>query len=328
MKQYRKKILLILGLLSLLVVVTGAYPLYRYLTHDRYKVRTPEVEPASYEFLADRQGLVISWKYVNHSNEQEANEEPLEYTSAIYGKRYLSTDSKRLIYKWDDNRFDVKNLSWGEYWKIQVYDTSQDDLPRKEYDLLKAVADYDSSYFPVSSTYINFVTYNGQEYRKVVLQKTGGHDRKEVLFNMETGKLEDVPKELGVALENRYTYLFNRYTSLKNYYYNDDFIDNTTCLNLSQSVIEQSSDWLLREKYPKAYDLMTKKKGELYFLTNETDVKLLSDIYSLLIPKDRGLFDNLTVYGEVTKDGKDHVVHSYEEFISVLKPKDELSNVR
>jgi hypothetical protein len=328
MKQYRKKILIILGLFSLLVVVSGAYPLYRYLTHDRYKVRTPEVEPASYEFLANRQGLVISWKYVNHSNEQEANEEPLEYTSAIYGKRYLSTDSKRLIYKWDDNRFDVKNLSWGEYWKIQVYDTSQDDLPRKEYDLLKAVADYDSSYFPVSSTYINFVTYNGQEYRKVVLQKTGGHDRKEVLFNMGTGKLEDVPKELGVALENRYTYLFNRYTSLKNYYYNDDFIDNTTCLNLSQSVIEQSSDWLLREKYPKAYDLMSKEKGSLYFLTNETDVKLLSDIFSLLIPKDRDLFDNLTVYGEVTRDGKDHVVHSYEEFINVLKPKEELSNVR
>ena len=328
MKQYRKKILIILGLFSLLVVVSGAYPLYRYLTHDRYKVRTPEVEPASYEFLANRQGLVISWKYVNHSNEQEANEEPLEYTSAIYGKRYLSTDSKRLIYKWDDNRFDVKNLSWGEYWKIQVYDTSQDDLPRKEYDLLKAVADYDSSYFPVSSTYINFVTYNDQEYRKVVLQKTGGHDRKEVLFNMETGKLEDVPKELGVALENRYTYLFNRYTSLKNYYYNDDFIDNTTCLNLSQSVIDPSSDWRLKERYPKAYDLMSKEKGTLYFLTNETDVKLLSDIFSLLIPKDRDLFDNLTVYGEVTKDGKDHVVHSYEEFINVLKPKEELSNVR
>jgi len=203
MKQYRKKILIILGLFSLLVVVSGAYPLYRYLTHDRYKVRTPEVEPASYEFLANRQGLVISWKYVNHSNEQEANEEPLEYTSAIYGKRYLSTDSKRLIYKWDDNRFDVKNLSWGEYWKIQVYDTSQDDLPRKEYDLLKAIADYDASYFPVSSAYTHFFAYKDQEYRTVVLQKTGGEDRKEVLFNMATGKLEDIPKDAGKALENR-----------------------------------------------------------------------------------------------------------------------------
>ena len=91
-------------------------------------------------------------------------------------------------------------------------------------------------------------------------------------------------------------------------------------------MINQSSDWRLKEEYPAAYELMTKKKGELYFLTNETNVKLLSNIYSLLIPKDRDLFDNLTVYGEVTKDGKDHVVHSYEEFISVLKPKEELRN--
>ena len=45
----------------------------------------------------------------------------------------------------------------------------------------------------------------------------------------------------------------------------------------------------------------------------------MSDIYSLLIPKDKQLFDNLTVYGNITKDGQDHVVNSYEEFINVLK---------
>lgn len=325
MKQYRKKILLILGLLSLLVVVTGAYPLYRYLTHDRYKVRTPEVEPASYEFIADRQGLVISWKQASNGESQGTKDEPIDYGSAIYGKRYLATESRRLIYKWDDNRFDVKNLSWGEYWKIQVYDTSQDDLPRKEYDLLKAVADYDPSYFPVSSTYVHSLAFKDQEYRTVVLQKTGGRDRKEVLFNMATGKLEDIPKDAGEPLENRNVDIFRQSTSLKDYY-SEALRNISSSIRLPQSVIEQSSDWRLKEEYPAAYELMTKKKGELYFLTNETDVKLLSDIYSLLIPKDRDLFDNLTVYGEVTKDGKDHVVHSYEEFISVLKPKEELIN--
>ena len=326
MKQYRKKILIILGLFSLLIVVSGAYPLYRYLTHDRFKVRTPEVEPASYEFIADRQGLVISWKQASNGESQDTKDEPIDYGSAIYGKRYLATESRRLIYKWDDNRFDVKKLSWGEYWKIQVYDTSQDDLPRKEYDLLKAVADYDPSYFPVSSTYVHSLAFKDQEYRTVVLQKTGGHDRKEVLFNMATGKLEDIPQEVSKAIETRILYLFQEFTSLKNYY-KDDIDNSDYSITLPPSVIEQSSDWRLREEYPAAYDLMTKKKGELYFLTNETDVKLLSDIFSLLIPKDRDLFDNLTVYGEVTKDGKEHVVHSYEEFISVLKPKEELSNV-
>lgn len=325
MKQYRKKILIILGLISLLVLVAGAYPLYRYLTHDRYKVWSIEVEPADYEFLADRQGLVISWKKTKNSNGKRDKDEPVEYSSAIHGKRYITTESKRLIYKSGDNRFDVKKLSWGEYWKIQVYDTSQDDLPRKEYDLLKAIADYDASYFPVSIVYTHFFAYKDQEYRTVVLQKTGGDDRKEVLFNMATGKLEDIPKDAGEPLENRNVDIFRQSTSLKDYY-SEALRNISSSIRLPQSVIEQSSDWRLKEEYPAAYELMTKKKGELYFLTNETDVKLLSDIYSLLIPKDRDLFDNLTVYGEVTKDGKDHVVHSYEEFISVLKPKEELIN--
>lgn len=326
MKQYRKKILIILGLISLLVLVAGAYPLYRYLTHDRYKVWSIEVEPASHEFIADRQGLVISWERTANSNDIIDKDEPVEYSSAIHGRRYIATESIRLIYKSGDNRFDVKSLSWGEYWKIQVYDTSQDNLPRKEYDLLKAVADYDASYFPVSSAYTHFYDYHDQEYRTVVLQKTGGEDRKEVLFNMATGKLEDIPKDAGEAFGGRNVNIFKEFTSLKEYYAGN-LLNIDTPISFSQSVVEQSSDWRLKEEYPAAYDLMTKKKGELYFLTNETDVKLLSDIYSLLIPKDRDLFDNLTVYGEVTKDGKNHVVHSYEEFISVLKPMEELKNV-
>ena len=327
MKQYRKKILLILGVLSLLVVVSGGYPLYRYLTHDRYKVWSIEVEPASHEFIADRQGLVISWKETKNSNGKRDRDEPVDYSLVIHGRRFIATESIRLIYESGDNRFDVKNLSWGEYWKIQVYDTSQDDLPRKEYDLLKAIADYDASYFPVSSAYTHFFAYKDQEYRTVVLQKTGGEDRKEVLFNMATGKLEDIPKDAGEPLENRNVDIFRQSTSLKDYY-SEALRNISSSIRLPQSVIEQSSDWRLKEEYPAAYDLMTKKKGGLFFLTNETDIKLLSDIYSLLIPKDRDLFDNLTVYGEVTKDGKDHVVHSYEEFINVLKPKEELSNVR
>ena len=327
MKQYRKKILIILGVLSLLVVVSGGYPLYRYLTHDRDKVWSIEVEPASHEFIADRQGLVISWKETKNSNGKRDRDEPVDYSLVIHGRRFIATESIRLIYESGDNRFDVKNLSWGEYWKIQVYDTSQDDLPRKEYDLLKAIADYDASYFPVSSAYTHFFAYKDQEYRTVVLQKTGGEDRKEVLFNMATGKLEDIPKDAGKALENRNVNIFKEFTNLKEYYAGD-LLHIDTPISFSQSVIEQSSDWRLKEEYPAAYDLMTKKKGGLFFLTNETDIKLLSDIYSLLIPKDRELFDNLTVYGEVTKDGKEHVVHSYEEVISVLKPKEELSNVR
>ena len=86
MKQYRKKILIILGCLALLVLITGAYPLYHYLTHDRYKVWSIEVEPAAYEFIGDRQGLVISWERTANSNDIIDKNEPVEYSSAIHGR--------------------------------------------------------------------------------------------------------------------------------------------------------------------------------------------------------------------------------------------------
>ena len=71
---------------------------------------------------------------------------------------------------------------------------------------------------------------------------------------------------------------------------------------------------------------MTKQGGQLYLLMDKTDPKLMSDIFSLLIPKDNQLFDNLTVYGNITKDGRDHMVNSYEEFINVLKLEEQDSN--
>ena len=117
-----------------------------------------------WSFLGKRPAIVMVRKN---------KDEPIDYSLVIHGRRYIATESIRLIYKSGDNRFDVNNLSWGEYWKIQVYDTSQDDLPRKEYDLLKAISDYDASYFPVSSAYTHFYDYHDQEYRTVVLQKTG-----------------------------------------------------------------------------------------------------------------------------------------------------------
>lgn len=117
---------------------------------------------------------------------------------------------------------------------------------------------------------------------------------------------------------DRRTSIFVNYTSLKNYY-SESMTNTNSSLYFPNSVIKQSSDWRLKEEYPKAYDLMTNQGGQLYLLMDKTEPKLMSDIFSLLIPKDKQLFDNLTVYGNITKDGRDHVVNSYEEFINVLK---------
>lgn len=182
--------------------------------------------------------------------------------------------------------------------------------------MLEAIREYDDSYVPFSS-YTAFFSHDNEEYRTIELEKVGGGSGREVLFNLRTGKIEDVPKGANVGRDGRNS-IFVNYTSLKNYY-SESMANTNSSLYFPNSVIKQSSDWRLKDEYPKVYDLMTKQGGQLYLLTDKTDPKLMSDIYSLLIPKDKQLFDNLTVYGSITKDGQDHVVNSYEEFISVLK---------
>ena len=309
MKKKWKFIAVLVVVLSLV----GSYDAYRYFTVERYKVVSFEIEPKDYAFIADKQGLVITWKPVN-SNIKQKNLGGGKI--AIYGKRYIATESYQFTHRFHDSDFDLKHLTWGEYWKIQVYDTSTDNLDRKEYDLLEAIREYDDSYVPFSS-YTAFFSHDNEEYRTIELEKVGGGSGREVLFNLRTGKIEDVPKGANVGRDGRNS-IFVNYTSLKNYY-SESMANTNSSLYFPNSVIKQSSDWRLKDEYPKVYDLMTTQGGQLYLLTDKTDPKLMSDIYSLLIPKDKQLFDNLTVYGSITKDGQDHVVNSYEEFISVLK---------
>ena len=281
MKKKWKFIAVLVVVLSLV----GSYDVYRYLTQSRYKQVKTAIEPSDYEFIANRQGLVISWKSVDSKNDgQNASEKlkneniPLRYGEVIHGKRSL-----------------------------------------KEYDLIKAIKNYDDQYSPIPGRNVSFYTYNNQEYRTLPLQKTGvgTKEGKWVLFNMSNGRIEDFPKGTKKTFDKRLNYNLGLFTNLKDYYSDD--INSFNSIHFTSSVVKQSFDWRLKEEYPKAYDLMTNQGGQLYLLTDKTDPKLMSDIYSLLIPKDKQLFDNLTVYGSVTKDGQDHVVNSYEEFINVLK---------
>ncbi|KXT71338.1 hypothetical protein [Streptococcus cristatus] len=322
----KKWIIVSVFLLGLLALI-GAYDAYQYLTYGRYKEMMVEIQPHTYEFIENKQALVISWESTKteKSTENKSDDSvPRGFGAAVYGKRYLSTESYQFIHPFHDPDFNLKDLSWGEFWKIQVYDVSTDQLTRKEYDLLEAIREYDDSYVPYSS-YTAFFSYSNQEYRTINLEKVGGGSGRIVLFNLATGKIEDVPQGIDVPKDTRDTSIFRTSTSLEKYY--EEPINNIfSSISLPNSVIKQSSDWRLKEEYPKAYELMTKQGGQLYLLSNETDFKLQSNIYNLLIPKDRQLFDNLTVYGSVTKDGQDHVVNSYEEFISVLKTDEEESN--
>ena len=47
-------------MLVVVLSLVGSYDVYRYLTQSRYKQVKTAIEPSDYEFIANRQGLVIS----------------------------------------------------------------------------------------------------------------------------------------------------------------------------------------------------------------------------------------------------------------------------
>ncbi|EGJ39619.1 hypothetical protein HMPREF9393_1241 [Streptococcus sanguinis SK1056] len=67
MKKKWKFIAVLVVVLSLV----GSYDAYRYFTVERYKVVSFEIEPKDYAFIADKQGLVITWKPVNSNIKQK-----------------------------------------------------------------------------------------------------------------------------------------------------------------------------------------------------------------------------------------------------------------
>lgn len=71
----------------------------------------------------------------------------------------------------------------------------------------------------------------------------------------------------------------------------------------------------LASKYPKVYDILSKDSlSELYFLGKE-DVRFKISFLKLVVPKDTNIFKNLTIPSTSSKDGKEHIVQSEEEFL-------------
>ena len=61
MKKKWKFIVVLVVALSLV----GAYDAYQYFTYNRYKERNYASEPRAYEFIADRQGVAITWQPID-----------------------------------------------------------------------------------------------------------------------------------------------------------------------------------------------------------------------------------------------------------------------
>lgn len=327
--------------LFLVIAITGgvlAYSAYRKHKLTQFVMWSPRAKIIDYEFIANHKAVAISW-----DNEAELKEakEAKKYDPRIdirnnrvemHGERFIIRQSYKLksaAYKyWLSEKDKVPYLKSnipekGEYWLLDVYDTKDNTIKQKTYDVFKMVREYNRNYVPinVADSPKLLQSEEGKTYLPIKMAVNSKSNSKTFIgiIDIETGKIisktssgktgKDFYDVNQKAWQNKEGLedLLNKYDRLSNQHFN--FV--WSAFWFTKKVQTDS----LASKYPKVYDILSKDSlSELYFLGKE-DVRFKISFLKLVVPKDTNIFKNLTIPSTSSKDGKEHIVQSEEEFL-------------
>ena len=186
MKQYRNKILIILGVLSLLVITGSCFFLLLKQSQppkeQEYRMRTAR-EKSDFQLFGDKNQYVLA---------------PKNKGSFFVSKTYAITDEyKTFIVEKEGEIHEIPHLQMeGEYWNLILYNLDEEGLPERKIDLFQAVRNYNPKGVPsslVGSYYVEGTHYFGLEIRDLTDEENWV--LKTVYLNLETEEVVDLPKD-------------------------------------------------------------------------------------------------------------------------------------
>ena len=314
MKQYRKKILLILGVLSLLVVTGSCFFLLLKPSQPpkepEYRMRTA-MEKSDFQLFGDKSQYVLA---------------PSNKGSLFVSKTYAITDEYKFFLEEDKINIPHHQRE-GEYWNLVLYNLDEEGLPERKIDLYQAVRSYNQKSIPrnlFDSYYVEDTHYFGIEIVDLTDEKNWSY--KTVYLNLETEEVVDFPKDTKFGM-------------------NDDIKNTASASNYSKVL---SSLGYLR---PENEIATTKLEGHapdaninLYSFYPDIEDKLINQNWSLYIRPDKVTPDEwfdtllywfapkgedlLTVYG-LNDDGEasDVQIHNSQEANAWLEQHPALRNI-
>ena len=317
MKQYRKKILIILGILSLLVVTGSCFFLLLKPSQPpkepEYRMRTA-MGKSDFQLFGDKNQYVLA---------------PSNKGSLFVSKTYAITDEYKTFIVEDEKKLHtLPHLQMeGEYRNLVLYNLDEEGLPERKIDLFQAVRSYNQKSVPtrlIGSYYVGDTHYFGLEI--VDLTDEENRSYKTVYLNLETEEVVDFPKDTKFGM-------------------NDDIKNTASASNYSKVL---SSLGYLR---PENEIATTKLEGHapdaninLYSFYPDIEDKLINQNWSLYIRPDKVTPDEwfdtllywfapkgedlLTVYG-LNDDGEasDVQIHNSQEANAWLEQHPALRNI-
>ena len=317
MKQYRKKILIILGLISLLVITGSCFLLFLKPSQppkeQKYTMRTAR-EKSNFQLFGDKNQYVLA----------SGNK-----GSFFVSKTYAITDEyKTFIVEKEGEIHEIPHLQMeGEYWNLILYNLDEEGLPERKIDLFQAVRNYNPKGVParlIGSYYVEDTHYFGLEIRDLTDEENWV--LKTVYLNVETEEVVDFPKDTKFGRDSDISDTaqvtnYNKVLDSKGYI---DPSNKIVTTRLEGQVPDPNIN--LYSLYPDLEDKLINQNWSLYVRTDKvTPDDWFDTLLHWFAPKGE---DILTVYG-LNDDGKvsDVQIHNSQEANAWLEQHPDLKNL-
>ena len=315
MKQYRKKILIILGVLSLLVITGSCFLLFLKPSQPpkepEYRMRTA-MGKSDFQLFGDQNQYVLA---------------PRNKGSLYVSKSYAITDEYKFFLEEDKNNIPHHQRE-GEYWNLVLYNLDEKGLPQRKIDLYQAVRSYNPKGVPTSligSYYVEDTHYFGLEIRDLTDEENWV--LKTVYLNVETEEVVELPKDTKFGMNDD----IKDTASITNYYEVIRSLDylhpsNRLLLDRTSKEVKQGTNINLYSLYPDLEDKLINQNWSLYVRPDKvTPDEWFDTLLHWFAPKGE---DILTVYG-LNDDGKvsDVQIHNSQEANAWLEQHPDLKNL-
>ena len=317
MKQYRKKILIILGVFSLLVITGSCFLLFLKPSQppkeQKYTMRTAR-EKSNFQLFGDKNQYVLA----------SGNK-----GSFFVSKTYAITDEyKTFIVEEEGKIHEIPHLQMeGEYWNLILYNLDEEGLPERKIDLFQAVRNYNPKGVParlIGSYYVEDTHYFGLEIRDLTDEENWV--LKTVYLNVETEEVVDFPKDTKFGRDSDISDTaqvtnYNKVLDSKGYI---DPSNKIVTTRLEGQVPDPNIN--LYSLYPDLEDKVINQNWSLYVRTDKvTPDEWFDTLLHWFAPKGE---DILTVYG-LNDDGKvsDVQIHNSQEANAWLEQHPDLKNL-
>ena len=317
MKQYRKRILIILGVLSLLVITASCF----------FLLLKQSQKPKELEYLMGTARGKSDFQLFGDKNQYVLA--PRNKGSFFVSKTYAITDEyKTFIVEKEGEIHEIPHLQMeGEYWNLILYNLDEEGLPERKIDLFQAVRNYNQKSIPtrlIDSYYVEGTHYFGLEI--VDLTDEENRSYKTVYLNVETEEVVDLPKDTRFGRSSD----ISGTARITNY---DKVLDSKGYFDPSNKILVDKLEGQVPDPninlyslYPDIEDILINQDWSLYVRTDKvTPDEWFDTLLHWFAPKGE---DILTVYGR-NDDGKasDVQIRNSQEANAWLEQHPDLKNL-